>query len=64
MTMLSNLGIKFFIISIFVEIFDPPIIQVVGFLSSVVTFLSALISVCNCKPANDGRNLVTLVIVA
>ena len=37
--MLSNFGIKFFIIPIFVEIFEPPIIQVIGFLISVVTFL-------------------------
>ena len=36
---LSNLGIRFFIILIFVEILDPPIIQVIGFLISVVIFL-------------------------
>ena len=58
--MLSNLGIKFLIISIFVEIFDPPIMQVIGFLISVVTFFRALNSVSNCKPANDGRNSVIL----
>ena len=33
---LSNLGMRFFIMSIFVDIFDPPIIQVIGFLISVV----------------------------
>ena len=58
--MLLNFGIKFFIISILVEIFEPPIIQVIGFLISVVTFFSAFISVSNCKPANDGRNSVIL----
>ena len=58
--MLSNFGIKFFIIPIFVEIFEPPIIQVIGFLISVVTFFNASISVSNCKPANDGRNCVIL----
>ena len=58
--MLLNFGIKFLIISILVEIFEPPIIQVIGFLISVVTFFSALISVSNCKPANDGRNSVIL----
>ena len=61
MIILSNLDIKFFIIPIFVEIFDPPIIQVIGFLISVVTFFKALISVSNCNPAKDGRNLVILV---
>ena len=40
--MLLNLGIKFLIISIFVEIFDPPIIQVIGFLISIVTFFKHL----------------------
>ena len=40
--MLLNLGIKFLIMSIFVEIFDPPIIQVIGFLISIVTFLERL----------------------
>jgi hypothetical protein len=45
--MLSNLGIKFLIIPILVEIFDPPIIQVIGFLISVVTFFNAFISVSN-----------------
>ena len=56
--MLSNLGIKFFIMPIFVEIFDPPIIHVIGFFISVVTFFNALISVSNCNPAKDGRNLL------
>ena len=40
--MLLNLGIKFLIIPIFVEILDPPIIQVIGFLISDVTFFKAL----------------------
>ena len=42
------------------EIFDPPIIQVIGFLISVVTFFKALISVSSCNPAKEGRNLVIL----
>ena len=37
-----------------------PIIQVIGFLISVVTFFKALISVSNCNPAKDGRNSVIL----
>jgi len=57
---LSNLGIKLLIIPILVEIFEPPIIQVIGFLISVVIFFKALISVSNCKPAKDGRNSVIL----
>ena len=48
------------IIPIFVEIFDPPIIQVIGFFISVVTFFKALISVSNCNPAKDGINFVIL----
>jgi len=45
---------------ILVEIFDPPIIQVTGFFISLVTFLSAFISVSNCNPAKDGKNWVIL----
>jgi hypothetical protein len=60
MIILSNLGIKFFIIPIFVEIFEPPIIQVIGFFISVVTFFNALISFSNCNPAKDGKNSVIL----
>ena len=45
--MLSNFGIKFLIIEILVEILDPPIIQVIGFLISEVTFFKAFISVSN-----------------
>ena len=60
MIILSNFGIKFFIIFIFVEIFEPPIIQVIGFLISVVTFFNAFISVSNCNPAKDGKNFVIL----
>ncbi len=48
------------IIPIFVEIFEPPIIQVIGFLISAVTFLRAFISVSNCNPANEGINSVIL----
>ena len=62
--MLSNFGIKFLIIPIFVEIFEPPIMHEIGFLISVVTFLSAFIYVSNCKPENDGRNSVILLIDA
>ena len=58
--MLLNLLIKFLIISIFVEIFDPPIMQVIGFFISIVTFFKAFTSVSNCNPANDGRNSVIL----
>ena len=36
---------------IFVEILEPPIIHVIGFFISVVTFFNALISVSNCNPA-------------
>ena len=57
---LSNLGIKFLIIPILVEIFEPPIIQVIGFFISVVTFFKAFISVSNCNPAYEGKNLVIL----
>ena len=60
MIILSNFGIKFFINPIFVEIFEPPIIQVIGFLISDVTFFKALISISNCNPANDGKNSVIL----
>ena len=64
MIILSNLGNKFFIIPIFVEIFDPPIIQVIGFFISVVTFFKAFISVSNYNPANEGKNSVILFIDA
>ena len=37
--------VKFLIIPILVEILDPPIIQLIGFLISLVTFFNALISV-------------------
>ena len=57
---LSNFGIKFLIKPILVEIFDPPIIQEIGFFISLVTFLNAFISVSNCKPAKEGKNLVIL----
>ena len=56
--MLSNFGIKFFITEILVDILDPPIIQVIGFLISEVTFFKAFISISNCKPTKEGRNLV------
>ena len=35
-------------------------IQVIGFLISVVTFFNAFISVSNCNPAKDGKNSVIL----
>ena len=37
--MLSNFGIKFLIILILVDILEPPIIHVIGFLISDVIFL-------------------------
>ena len=43
--MLLNFGIKFLIILIFEEIFDPPIIHVTGFFISDVILLSAFNSV-------------------
>ena len=49
--MLSKILIKFEIILIFVEILEPPIIQVTGFVISEVIFFSAFISSINCKPA-------------
>ena len=52
--MLLNLGIKFLIMSIFVEIFDPPIIQVIGLVISEVILLSAFTSKSNCNPENEG----------
>ena len=58
--MLLNFGIKFLITFIFEEILDPPIIQVIGFLISIVTFFKAFTSVSNCNPAYDGRNFVIL----
>ena len=48
------------ITSIFVEIFDPPMIQVIGFFISEVTFFNAFNSVSNCRPAKDGINSVIL----
>ena len=47
---LSNLGIKFLIILILVETFEPPIMQVIGFLISEVIFFKALTSKSSCKP--------------
>ena len=44
-------------ISIFVEILDPPIIQVIGFVISEVILVRALISKSSCNPENEGRNL-------
>ena len=48
--MLSKILIKFEIILIFVEILEPPIIQVTGFVISDVIFFKAFISSINCKP--------------
>ena len=47
---LANLGIKFLIILILVETFEPPIIQVIGFLISEVIFFKALTSKLICNP--------------
>jgi len=58
--MLSNFGIKFSIMPIFVDILDPPIIHVIGFSISDVTFFKALISEFNCIPEYDGKNFVIL----
>ena len=60
MIILLNFGIKFLIIPIFVDIFEPPIMQVIGFLISVVTFFNAFISISSCNPANEGKNSVIL----
>ena len=51
------MGIRFLMISIFVEILDPPIIQVIGFVISDVILVRALISKSSCNPENEGRNL-------
>ena len=56
---LSNLGIKFLIILILVETFEPPIMQVIGFLISEVIFFKALTSVSNCNPEYEGKKFVT-----
>ena len=47
MTMLSNFGIKFLIILILVDILEPPIMQVTGFLISDVILVKASISKLN-----------------
>ena len=57
MIILSNLGIKFLIISILVEILDPPIIQDIGLVISEVILVRASISKSICNPENEGRNL-------
>ena len=64
MTILLKFGIKFLIIPIFVDIFDPPIMQVIGFFISVVIFFNAFISVSSCNPAYEGIKFVTLHIEA
>ena len=55
-TMLSNLEIKFLIILILVDIFEPPIIHVIGLLISEVNLFRALTSIFSCKPEYEGRN--------
>jgi hypothetical protein len=55
---LSNFGIKFLIILILVEIFEPPIIQVIGFLISEVIFFKASTSKLSCSPEKEGKNFV------
>ena len=47
-----------------VEIFDPPIMQVIGFVILDVILVSALTSESNCKPENEGRYLEILTIDA
>ena len=56
--MLSNVGIKFLIILILVETFEPPIIQVIGFLISEVIFFKATTSKVSCNPQKEGKNFV------
>ena len=56
--MLSKFLIKFEIILIFVEILEPPIMHVIGFVISEVIFFKAFISSINCKPQYDGIYLV------
>ena len=55
---LLNLGIKFLIILILVEIFEPPIMQVMGFLISEVIFFRASTSKLSCSPEKEGKNFV------
>ena len=55
--MLSNLGIKFFIILILDEILEPPIMHVIGLLISDVIFVKASTSKSSCKPEYDGKKL-------
>ena len=55
---LLNFFIKLFIILIFVEIFEPPIISDTGFLISEVIFFNALISSVICSPKYEGIYLV------
>ena len=43
--------------SILVEILDPPIIQVTGFVISVVILLSAATSKSNYSPEKEGKYL-------
>ena len=57
---LSNLGIKFLIIFILDDTFEPPIIQVIGFLISEVIFFKASTSKSSCNPEYEGKKLVTL----
>ena len=59
-TKLFNLFVRFLINPIFVDILDPPIMQVIGLSISDVIFFNALISDCSCNPANDGKNFVIL----
>ena len=54
--MLSNFVIKFFIILIFVETLEPPIIHVIGFLISEVILINAFNSKSSCKPEYEGKN--------
>ena len=52
-----GIAVFFLIISILVEILDPPIIQDIGFVISEVILVRASISKSICNPENEGRNL-------
>ena len=43
-------------ILIFVEILDPPIMQLIGFVISDVILFRALTSKLSCIPENEGKN--------
>ena len=51
------MGIKFMIMFILVEILDPPITQVIGFVIWVMILLRALTSKSSCNQEKEGKNL-------